>query len=264
MNTQATTRPTDPKQAEVADALATAMREASGGPQRTKRSAARLAIAAAIRDGVLKPGDYLPPETWLTGILGVSLGTVQAALRQLQQMGAIVRRRGDGTRVASGEPLGRDIWHFRFVAKDTGQPLRIAKERLWIDRVGTRGQWTEFLGGAADYVRIRRRVTLQDKTKVGAEMFLSAQAVPGLETMDPQELDMVNIRPFLEEQFGMAAADASHLVQTAKLDEVSAKAFGLTPGLDVLEIHARARTLEHAPVYFQRILVPAEKCSLLV
>ncbi len=264
MTIATTTRAPDPKQTEVADALATAMREASDGPQRTKRSAARLAIAAAIRDGVLKPGDYLPPETWLTGILGVSLGTVQAALRQLQQMGAIVRRRGDGTRVASSEPLGRDIWHFRFVAKDTGQPLRIARERLWFDRVNTPGQWTEFLGGAADYVRIRRRVTLQDNTKVGAEMFLSAEAVPGLEAMDPQELDMVNIRPYLEERFGMAAADASHLVQTAKLDEVSAKAFGLTPGLEVLEIHARARTLEHAPVYFQRILVPAEKCGLLV
>lgn len=123
----AETRQPDEKQIAVADALAAAMKDASRGPQRTKRSAARLAIAAAIRDGVLQPGDYLPPELWLTGILGVSLGTVQAALRQLQQMGAIVRRRGDGTRVASGEPLGRDIWHFRFVAKDTGQPLRISK-----------------------------------------------------------------------------------------------------------------------------------------
>lgn len=264
MITAATTRQADPKQAEVAAALASAMRVASDSPQRTKRSAVRLAIAAAIRDGVLEPGDYLPPETWLTGILGVSLGTVQAALRQLQQMGTIVRRRGDGTRVASGEPLGRDTWHFRFVTKDTGQPLRITQERLWIDRVRTPGQWTEFLGGETDYVRIRRRVTLQDKTKVGAEMFLSAKAVPGLETMDPQELDMVNIRPFLEEQFGMAAANASHLVQTATLEDLSAKVFGLTPGLNVLEIHARAYTQEHAPVYFQRILVPAEKCSLLV
>lgn len=126
------------------------------------------------------------------------------------------------------------------------------------------GEWTEFLGGKTDYVRIRRRVSLQDKTKVGAEMFLSSQAVPGLEAMDPQELDMVNIRPFLEEQFGMAAADASHLVQTARLDETSARAFGLPCGLDVLEIHARARTLERAPVYFQRILVSTERCSLLI
>ena len=142
MDTVTPTRQTDQQPAEVAAALAAAMRQASDAPQRTKRTAARLAIAAAIREGILKPGDYLPPETWLTGILGVSLGTVQAALRQLQQMGAIVRRRGDGTRVASSEPLGRDIWHFRFLAKDTGQPLRIAQERLWIDRVTTPGPWT--------------------------------------------------------------------------------------------------------------------------
>lgn len=263
MSTAASRTP-DPTQAAVAKALAEAMREASLSPRRTKRSAARLAIAAAIRDGVLKPGDYLPPEIWLTDILGVSLGTVQAALRQLQQMGAIVRRRGDGTRVASGEPLGRDIWHFRFVDKKTGHPLRISKERLWIDRVGDKGEWSDFLGGKADYVRVRRRVTLQDGTKVGAEMFLSAAAVPGMEAMDPEELDMVNIRPYLEEQFGMAATTASHLVQTAVLDAPQAKNFGLTPGLSVLEIHARALTAEQAPVYFQRILVSSEHCGLLI
>ena len=263
MSTAASRKP-DPQQAAVAEALAAAMREASRSPQRTKRSAARLAIAAAIRGGVLRPGDYLPPEVWLTEILGVSLGTVQAALRQLQQMGAIVRRRGDGTRVASGEPLGRDIWHFRFVDKTSGHPLRISKEHLWIDRVRDEGEWTAFLGGKADYVRIRRRVTLQDGTKVGAEMFLSAAAVPGLEAVDPQELDMVNIRPYLEEQFGVAATTASHLVQTALIDAPSAKFFGLAPGLEVLEIHARALTTDQAPVYFQRILVSSSRCGLLI
>ena len=257
-------RKPDPQQAAVADALAAAMKAASLNPSRTKRSAARLAIAAAIHKGVLKPGDYLPPEVWLTEILGVSLGTVQAALRQLQQMGAIVRRRGDGTRVASAEPLGRDIWHFRFVDKATGQPLRISKERLSIDRLSDTGVWTEFLGGAPDYVRIRRQVTLQDETLVGAEMFLSAKAVPGLEAVDPEELDMVNIRPYLEERFSMAAADASHVVQTGVVDAVSAEAFGLARGLEVLEIHARAITTAHPPVYFQRILVPSARCGFLI
>ncbi|MEM8689423.1 MAG: GntR family transcriptional regulator [Pseudomonadota bacterium] len=263
MSTPANRKP-DPQQASVADALATAMKEASLSPRRTKRSAARLAIAAAIRKGVLKPGDYLPPEVWLTEILGVSLGTVQAALRQLQQMGAIVRRRGDGTRVASAEPLGRDIWHFRFVDKRTSHPLRISKERLSIDRVSEAGEWTDFLGGALDYVRIRRQVTLQDGTLVGAEMFLNAKAVPGLETVDPEELDMVNIRPYLEERFAMAAADASHVVQTGVVDAVSAEAFGLARGLEVLEIHARAITTAHKPVYYQRILVPSEGCGFLI
>ncbi len=263
MNT-ATSRTHDPKQAAVAAALADAMQDASTNPHRTKRSAARLAIAAAIRSGVLGPGDYLPSEVWLTGILGVSLGTVQAALRQLQQMGAIVRRRGDGTRVASGEPLGRDIWHFRFVDKHTGHPLRISKERLWIARVHETGVWTEFLGGASDYVRIRRQILLHDDTLVGAEMFLSAKAVPGLETVDPEELDMVNIRPYLEERFAMVATDASHLVQTAVVQDACATALGLSAGLEVLEIHARAITTNHTPVYFQRILVPSGTCGFLI
>jgi GntR family transcriptional regulator len=243
--------------------LAALMREASAGTRRrTKRSAVRLAIAEAIRNGTFGSGDYLPPETWLTEILGVSLGTVQAALRQLQQMGTIVRRRGDGTRVASTESLGRDVWHFRFVAKKTGQPLRVSNQQVWIDRIGDSGEWTDYLGGKRDYVRIRRQLAMQDGTPVGAEMFLNAAAVPGLEEVDPRELNMVNIRPYLEEKYGRAAIGVSHLVKVRVLGEKTTIIFGFKPDLMVFDIHARAHAGDRAPAYFQRIIVSAEACNL--
>ncbi len=247
---------------EISRALARFMRQVSSEKRHTKRSAARLAIVEAIRTEVLAPGEYLPSETSLTEILGVSLGTVQAALRQLQQVGAIVRRRGDGTRVASTEPLTPNVWHFRFVSKDTGNALRILREKVWIDRIQETGDWSDYLGGEPDYVRIRRRVIMHDRTPAGAEMFVRADAVPGLENVHPRELDMVNIRPYIEELYGLASAGASHLVRSVTLDANTAAIFDLDEGMDVFEVRAKAHASDLTPVYFQRIFVSLEACEL--
>ncbi|MEV5556511.1 PLP-dependent aminotransferase family protein [Nonomuraea wenchangensis] len=61
--------------------------------------AARL--RALIDDGVLPPGDPLPPDRVLARRLAVGRGTVVAAYDLLQQEGRVTRRQGSGTRVAA-------------------------------------------------------------------------------------------------------------------------------------------------------------------
>jgi len=180
---------------DVSAALARAMRRIVKSGRQTKRSAVRLAIVEAIGDGTFAPGDYLPPETGLAETFDVSLGTVQAALEQLKQMGMIVRRRGDGTRVAAAEPLSRNVWHFRFLDKRTGAPLLKLKESISVDTVAAAGEAAAFLGDPPDVVRIRRHLVMSGGMKVGAEMFLRPELVPGLTRLDPGELTMINIRP---------------------------------------------------------------------
>lgn len=231
-------------------------------PGLTKRTAARLAIVEAIQAGVFRPGDKLPSEIKLTGILGVSLGTVQAALRQLQLVGSIVRRRGDGSRVAAREPFDRSVWHFRFVSKSEGKPLRITNEKVQIEVISGSGEWSDYLGELQSFIRIRRWVELIDGTPAGAEMFLDPDLVPGLQTMNPNELDMVNIRPYLEERFGLVTAGANHVAKTVRLDKGTADLFGLKAGSDCFEIHAKAYSSDDLPVYFQRIFISTDVCAL--
>ncbi|MFF4191890.1 PLP-dependent aminotransferase family protein [Nonomuraea sp. NPDC001831] len=64
--------------------------------------AARL--RALIDDGVLPPGERLPPDRVLADRLAVGRGTVVAAYELLQQEGRVTRRQGSGTRVAPGDP----------------------------------------------------------------------------------------------------------------------------------------------------------------
>ena len=61
-----------------------------------------------ILDGVLKPGDQIPPERDLAAMVGVSRTSVRDALRDLESRGLIDRKPGRGTivRAAPEEFLG--------------------------------------------------------------------------------------------------------------------------------------------------------------
>ena len=57
-----------------------------------------------IKEKQLSPGDKLPPERELAGMLGVSRPSLREALRALSIMNIIEIRQGDGTYVTSLEP----------------------------------------------------------------------------------------------------------------------------------------------------------------
>jgi GntR family transcriptional repressor for pyruvate dehydrogenase complex len=61
------------------------------------------AIAGMLRDEILRgdyqPGERLPAERDLASRLGVNRGSVREALKQLEQMGLVATRRGEGTTV---------------------------------------------------------------------------------------------------------------------------------------------------------------------
>jgi GntR family transcriptional regulator len=59
----------------------------------------RRQLAELILSGVLAPGDRLPPLRQLAGDLGLAVGTVGRAYRELETAGLVRSRRGGGTRV---------------------------------------------------------------------------------------------------------------------------------------------------------------------
>ncbi len=58
---------------------------------------AERALREWLVPGRHRPGDRLPPEQDLAAMLGVSRGTVRAALERLEAGGEVVRRQGSGT-----------------------------------------------------------------------------------------------------------------------------------------------------------------------
>lgn len=116
-------------------------------------------LRALIDDGVLPPGDLLPPDRALAQRLAVARGTVVAAYDLLQQEGRLVRRQGSGTRVAPAQlpaarsadgipanPLLQHILHppdgvqlLTCAAPDTPPPVLIEAYQEAADELAARG-----------------------------------------------------------------------------------------------------------------------------
>jgi GntR family transcriptional repressor for pyruvate dehydrogenase complex len=64
-------------------------------------------VQDVIRDGLLRPGDKLPPERELAEMLHVSRGSLREAILALESMGLVEPRHGEGTvvRDLSAAPL---------------------------------------------------------------------------------------------------------------------------------------------------------------
>ncbi len=61
----------------------------------------RRQVADLIETGRLRSGERLPPLRQLAGDLGLAVGTVARAYRELESGGLLRSRRGAGTRVAA-------------------------------------------------------------------------------------------------------------------------------------------------------------------
>ncbi|BCY07142.1 GntR family transcriptional regulator [Actinoplanes sp. L3-i22] len=64
----------------------------------------RAQLAALIEHGVLPARERLPPLRQLAADLGLAVGTVARAYRELELSGLVTSRRGGGTRVADVAP----------------------------------------------------------------------------------------------------------------------------------------------------------------
>jgi GntR family transcriptional regulator, transcriptional repressor for pyruvate dehydrogenase complex len=98
--------------AAVTDTAAT-LRRSWRPVQATPRSQGVVAeFQRLIAGGELATGDRLPPERELAQLLGVGRNSVREALRQLELLGLIDSRRGDGTYVRGGD-VSRLLGPFR-------------------------------------------------------------------------------------------------------------------------------------------------------
>ncbi len=65
----------------------------------------RRQFAGLIQSAVLQPAERLPPLRQLAADLGLAVGTVARAYRELESAGLISSRRGGGTRITATAPI---------------------------------------------------------------------------------------------------------------------------------------------------------------
>lgn len=113
-----------------------------GSRQPSLVDSAEQALRNWLAPGRHRAGDRLPPEHEVAAMLGISRGTLRAALARLEDSGEIVRRQGSGTFVgrvtvpaALGERLER-LEPYSSLAKRRGVSLAAAELRVERRAVG--------------------------------------------------------------------------------------------------------------------------------
>jgi len=100
------------------------------------------ALRSWLAPGRHRPGDRLPPEHELAGMLGVSRGTLRVALERLEASGEIVRRQGSGTyvgRVAGESSFSAGLERlvsYSILARQQGLKLSVSDVTISTDALG--------------------------------------------------------------------------------------------------------------------------------
>src|SRR5688572_4469893 len=124
-------------------------------PGTPKYVAMRDSIMELIRTGYWRPGEKLPPEQQIVALTGLSLGTVQRALRILTDEGVLERVQGRGTFVTGEQSALRDPWHFRFLQED-GTLLPVFTKVVARAVVPPEAAWAQAFPSATSFIRFER------------------------------------------------------------------------------------------------------------
>lgn len=227
------------------------------------------AILNLIESGEIRPGDKLPPEGTLARDLPASLGTVQKALGHLKMLGVVVRDHGRGTfvaggpRPASGERVpDDDLLHFRFADDQCDAPLPVYAYVESVDKVaGSRADpstpWARFLGTDRAYVRIGRRIIVDNQFDAFSQFYLPWTRFRALLRVPLDELNGISLRVVLSRTYNMPTLTFDQRLRCASLPPEATRAMGITPGTAGMIWEIFGRTYRRQPASYQRVFLPA-------
>lgn len=228
----------------------------------------RNVLAHAIAEGKLAAGHKLPPEEALTEVAGLSLGTVQKALKSLADDGLVTRKAGMGTFVAASEkPMHAPLQHCRFLADDGRSSLpiysRVVDRRVPGAKEKKSGAWTACIS-ATHAICIERIFSIDKQFEVYTHLYLDAQRFPAFETMPLAKFNGANFKNLLAREFHDAPVKFSETLSVQTFPLHVCKALKQRSGLSggVIEITAYDR--RGAALYFQDLWIPPNPRRLVV
>lgn len=226
------------------------------------------AILNLIEAGEMRPGDKLPPEGTLAGALPASLGTVQKALGHLKGLGVVVRDHGRGTFVAgalhsaSGERMpDDDLLHFRFADDEQAGLLPVyarveTVEKVAGSKVDAATPWARFLGSDRAYIRIGRRINVNDEFEAFSRFYLRWSRFRRLLRVPIDELNGISLRVVLSGTYNMPTLRFDQRLKCAPLPPVACKALGLVGGSPGMVWEIFGRTYREQPASYQCVYLP--------
>ncbi|OZI26363.1 hypothetical protein CAL26_03255 [Bordetella genomosp. 9] len=222
------------------------------------------ALAQEIAAGSWEAGDQLPAEDVLVEAAGLSLGTVQRALRMLVDEGILVRRHGSGTYVAKRRyPMSGPFQHFRFI-DDTGEGiLPIYTRVLKRYTVNEDGPWGDLLQ-SEKVVCIDREFSINNEFSLYVQIYFCGVRFPELVTIEAAKLNDVSFKDLLSRRYGQPTASYTERMSVSKLPGFVVQALKLPRNTVGVRLDIVAADQSGQAIYFQHAYVPPNERQLLM
>jgi len=223
----------------------------------------REALRAAVEDGYWQPGEKLPPEIVLAATTPFSLGTVQKALRALVKEGVVERRQGSGTFVADDRRQMYDPWHFRFSRKGEEYFLAVYPKVLAKKIISSRAAWARLINPDSDRIlQINRIIRIEDDFSIYSRFFLAADRFKGFLKKSKKELESVNFKTILRQEYNLAIRYMNHTIQMIPLPREACQALQVPPGTKGMLLSIVALSSRKQPTYYQEVYIPRNDLKL--
>lgn len=222
-----------------------------------KYTALRDAIVHAVASGRFAPGDRVPNEQELAGVLPISLGTIQRALRQLVDDGVVQRRQGHGSFI-TGRTDGAEMshpFHCRFVDDSGAGYLKVFPEPTGRRVLKPPGEWSTALR-AGQGLEITRRIRIGDEFTVFSSFVVDPQRLQVFQTLPLRRLNGENFKEVIFRATGRAIQKIDLFLRQSRPPAAVAGIIGLPARQLCLCLRATAFLADNDPVYYQEIFIP--------
>lgn len=214
-------------------------------------------ILELLQEGSLQAGDPLPTEAALAQALPFSLGTIQKALRNLSELGVVNRKSRTGTVIAEKTEEIFDLWQFRFVNDATDTLLPVYSKVMGMEKIQTKGRWSDFLGAEDSYVRITREIDVDHRFKLLNYFYLSDRQFGSILNFAEADFEGVHLHAVIRQKFGIGTVRTNNRVACAAFPDPVSLRLDLPSAArgiicDILGFAASDR-----PLFFQQVYVPA-------
>jgi GntR family transcriptional regulator len=216
----------------------------------------RETVLSVIRNGLLKPGDQIPPEQVLSGAVGLSLGTVQKALTDLAAEGALVREQGRGTFVAQARAPLEEVWQYRFVERPGASLLPVDIELVRRRRVKVAGPWLGLLGKEEESLcELTRRVIVNRSFICLSKFYVAMGRFPALMKIPTADLNL-NLKVLLAERFGEPTQAIDQFITATGFDDDICNYLGVPRATSGITLHSLNRGVAGEIISYQFLAVP--------
>ncbi len=215
------------------------------------------ALARMILEGALQPGLQLPSDKSLAEQVGVSLGTVQKALTNLQKRGLVTRAPRRGTVVADRAVSETDVFVFRFREADTGNLILPKVRTLSVEMDDRDGPWRQFLQ-TDNIVRFERLLQIGVEPPVYSEVFIPAEHGRGLLGRPLADFAGFSVHRHIESCHGAPTLRSESKVRIGSFAPHPAAQLMRDEGSANLTWEVSSYTLGDRPASYQRIQIPPD------